>query len=162
MSTHSHKPSMNTPLNYSELLDAYEWVSSGEIAAVPCAAYVHKRTGHIYWCGDGVDDELPEDIEDGSQYITVPSKRDLNLGRDLALRFAEEFLPQQLNSVYTFFRKSGAYSHFKSLLDLAGQLEAWYGYENKATELALGEWCTVHGFVLAPAGSHQGGSVPSG
>jgi hypothetical protein len=153
---------MNTPISYSELLEAYEWVSSGEVAAVSCAAYVHKGTGHIDWSGDGIDEELPEDIEDGSQYIAVPSKKDLKLGRDLALRFAEEFLPQQLDSVYAFFRRPGAYSHFKSLLDRAGQLEAWYGYENKATELALEEWCAVHGFVLVRASSHQGGPVPSG
>jgi hypothetical protein len=39
-----------------------------------------------------LDEVLPEDIEDGSIYVAVPHKYDVNLGNNLALAFAEEQL----------------------------------------------------------------------
>jgi hypothetical protein len=39
-----------------------------------------------------LNEELPEDIEDGSIYVVVPNKHDLNLGKDLTLASAEEQL----------------------------------------------------------------------
>ena len=141
---------MNVPVDARELRDAYEWVSSAQVAAVHVAAYVHRSTGQIYWCGEGIDDAPPEDIEDGSLYIAVPSQHDLHLGRSLAFRFAEEFLPEQLESIHAFFHKSGAYSKLKSLLTRTGRLQDWYEYEEKATRLALDNWCTENGFVPGP------------
>ena len=123
-------------------------VSAAEAAAADCEAYVSRVTGTVHWSGEGVDGELPEDIEDESLYIAVPHKSELDLGRSLALRFVEEHLPRSRETVYGFFRKRGAYSHFKSLLEHAGQLEAWRLYEQAATEKALREWCAENGFAL--------------
>jgi hypothetical protein len=139
---------MSVSLSLKELLAACEWVSGGEAAALDCEAYVSRKTGSIHWRGEGVDEELPEDIEDGSQYIAVPHKSEFDLGRSLAIRFAEEHLPQHQEAVYEFFRKRGAYAQFKSLLSRAGQLDAWHEYELSATEISLREWCNEAGFEL--------------
>src|SRR5882672_6628473 len=124
-------------------------VSAAEAAAADCEAYVSRVTGTVHWSGEGVDGELPEDIEDESLYIAVPHKSEFGLGRSLALRFAEEHLSASYDVVCEYFRKRGAYGRFKSLLENAGQLEAWHQYEQAATEQALREWCEENGLDLA-------------
>ena len=139
---------MNTHINLQDLLDSLEWVASGEAAGVDCAAYVNRVTGSIHWSGEGIDEELPDDFDDGNQYVAVPSKHDLGLGRSLALRFAAENIPDSYERVHQYFRKKGAYSHFKAELDRAGQLETWYEYEQQVTRETLHEWSEEHGFLL--------------
>jgi len=139
---------MNVSVRFDDLLSAYEWVGAGEAASVECEAYVSRATGTVHWRGEGVDEEPPEDIEDGSLYVAVPHKNEFDLGRALAIQFVEEHLPRSVETVRGFFRKRGAYSHFKSLLLHAGQLEAWHQYEQTATENALREWCEENGFML--------------
>lgn len=139
---------MSVPVDFDELLAAYEWVSTGETAAMDCEAYVSREAGTIHWRGEGVDEDLPEDIEDGTLYVAVPHKNEFDLGRALAIRFVEEHLPGSREAVYEFFRKRGAYPRFKSLLAGSGQLDAWHEYEAAAIENALREWCEENGFVL--------------
>jgi hypothetical protein len=139
---------MSVPVSLDDLLAAYEWLSAGEAAALDCEAYVSRATGAVHWLGEGVDEEPPEDIEDGRMYIAIPHKSEFDLGRALALRFVEEHLPRSVEAVHGFFRKRGAYSHFKSLLAHAGQLEAWHEYERAATERALRDWCEENGLAL--------------
>jgi len=139
---------MNAHVKLDDLLAAVEWVSSGEVAGIDSEAYVNRVTGAVVWLGDGVDEEPPEDIEDESAYVAVPRKSDLDLGRSLALRFTEEHLPESYETVYQFFRKRGAYSHFKALLERAGRLEAWHQYEQESFEQALREWSEENGFTL--------------
>lgn len=141
---------MNPRVSLEELLAAVEWVSAGEAAALDCNAYVSKATGQIHWLGEGVDDDLPEDIEDGSVYVAVSHKSELDLGRTLALRFVEARLPHSYETVHQYFRNRGAYSRFKTLLERAGQLEAWHNYEQNAIEEALREWCEVNGLTRSP------------
>jgi hypothetical protein len=139
---------MSVPIDFDELLAAYEWVGTGETVAMDCEAYVSRETGTIHWSGEVVDEEPPEDIEDGTLYIAVPHKNEFDLGRALAIRFVEEHLPRSREAVYVFFRKRGAYPKFKSLLASSGQLDAWHEYAAAATENALREWCEENGFVL--------------
>lgn len=42
---------------------------------------------------DGIEDELPDDVEDDEKYISIPDKRELDLGKPMVLDFAHEFLP---------------------------------------------------------------------
>lgn len=143
---------MNVPVSLSELLDACDWVSSGEAAGLDAEARISKETGAIHWLGEEVDEEPPDDIEDEHLYVAVPARADLDLGRTLALQFAQEHLPGSLDAVSGFFHKRGAYSRFKALLEDAGQLDAWRRYEADATERALREWCEDHGFDLVSHG----------
>lgn len=107
-----------------------------------------RLTGIIHWISDAIDEEPPEDIDDGSVYIAVPHKNDLDLGRALALRFAAERLPDSQGVIAGFFRQSGAYRRFKDFLDRQGRLQEWYDYEAAATEHALRAWSREQGLQL--------------
>ena len=112
-------------------------------------AYISKETGRIYWVSDDpVEDDLPDDIEESDAYIPVPHKNDLDLGRDLALRFVEEELPDRYDTVRGFFGRRGAYGRFKDLLDEAGRLESWYAFEAQHTQKALKDWCQANQIEL--------------
>ena len=140
---------MATLIDYDDLVLAFGWVS----AAGPFenAAYVSREIGTIYWATDtdSLEEELPEDVEDESQYATVPHKHDLDLGKDLVFRFVREYVPDAYNEVRDFFARRGAYGKFKDFLERSGKLEAWYAYEERATDEALSEWASENGFQIA-------------
>jgi hypothetical protein len=135
-------------VDFSELLDAFELDSFGD--EFDHHTYINADSGAIFWVSPDhdLDDEVPEDFETSDRYITVPRKRDLNLGRDLALSFADEELPDHYDTVDGFFRKKGAYRRFKGFLEGRGLLEGWYAYEKRATEEALRSWCRENAIPL--------------
>jgi hypothetical protein len=138
------------PVSFDELLVSFEWVSAEVF--FENEAYVNRITGKIFWSSSSTDaeEELPEDIEDESVYLAVPNKRDLDLGRELALRFVEEHLPESYEFACGLFRSRGAYSRFKTLLDRKNQLQNWYEFEKTAVEEALREWSEENGLQLKP------------
>ena len=146
----------SAPVKFDDLLAAYEWVSSSPDDS---DAFVSRVTGNVHWSSSTMelDDELPEDIEDGSIYVAVPNKHDLNLGKNLALTFAEEQLADSFQTVANFFRQRGAYGRFKDFLERKGCLEAWYAYEAKATELALREWAAEEGLSISAGSGKNAG-----
>lgn len=132
------------PTSFFDISSAFEFVAS----AGPDGneAILCRRTGQIYWRSDlaGIDDfadELPDEDADGENYIAIPDKRNLGLGKPLALEFAREFLPDDFDEVRYLFSKRGAYPHFKALLTRRHALDRWYEFEAKATDRALREWC---------------------
>ena len=126
---------------YTDLLDAFEWVSAK--ADLENAAFICRRTGATYFTSSAMDlgEEIPSDIDDGNLYIAVPPKTDLTLGRELAIGFAAEHLPDSYDEVIGYFRQRGAYGRFKELLERKDSLVAWYEYEAQAIERALRDWC---------------------
>lgn len=138
------------PVNLTDLIEAFEFVSVSELDEHQ--AYVCKRTGRIIFVSDRVDleegAELPDD-PDAGKYHVVPHRRDLDLGRHLALAFVANEIPQSLNDARDIFRRKGAYSRFKRLLQAHAILEKWYAFEERAIEEALKEWCDEVG--LTPA-----------
>ncbi|MDP1697692.1 MAG: UPF0158 family protein [Xanthomonadaceae bacterium] len=139
---------MSTRVKLVELVDAFEWVSTAGL--YENAAYVDRESGNIYWASNAneLDEELPEDIEDDTLYITVPHKYDLDLGNALVLGFVKAQLPGSYETVNGYFHQKGAYGRFKALLERNGCLEAWYQYEADAVEHALREWCEANGFQV--------------
>jgi hypothetical protein len=135
-------------VSYAELLDAFDWVSAS--GPMENSAFVSRKTGATHWASESaeLEGELPEDIEDGSVYVAVPHKTDLDLGRTLALRFVSETAPEAAAAVNGFFRQRGAYARFKDLLERKGILQQWYEYEAQAVEHALRAWSEEHGFQL--------------
>ncbi|MGQ0799076.1 MAG: UPF0158 family protein [Pseudomarimonas sp.] len=127
-------------VDLDDLEQALEWVSGA--MAFGNAAYVSRESGKIFWTGDAVDDleELPEDWEDGTIYVAVPDKRDLDLGRELALEFIDQKLPSAFSEVADIFQRRGAYRRFKDVLERTDLLTAWYYFERAATMQALREW----------------------
>lgn len=140
----------SAPVSYADLLAAFGWVSAS--GSMENTAFVSRQTGALHWGSDvnELEDELPEDIEDESIYLAVPHKNDLDLGKDLVLRFAEQHLPESSATVTGFFRQRGAYARFKDLLERKGILEAWYAFEAQGVERALRAWCEDCGIQLKP------------
>ena len=136
------------PVSFSDPQLALEFVSSGGMGENE--AYLDRQSGKIYWhskFGDN-DEELPDDI-DNEKYISIPDKRELDLGKPLALDFAREFLPDDYDKVHHIFSGRGAYRRYKDLLVRRGALERWYDFSNKAEEAALREWCVENGIDLS-------------
>lgn len=134
-------------VSFSDLQLAFEFVSSGGMGENE--AYLHRQSGKIYWhseFGDN-DEELPDDIDD-EKYISIPDKRELDLGKPLALDFAREFLVDDYDEVRQIFSRRGAYRRYKELLVRRGALERWYDF-SKAEETALREWCAENGIELS-------------
>lgn len=138
-------------IKYADLLDAFDFVSFG--APFESRAFICADTGVIYCASDSLelDEEVPEDLETSDRYIAIPHKNDLNLGRDLALSFVDQALPDDYNTVVGFFRRKGAYSRFKQLLEPRGALDAWFAFEAHAVEAALRQWCEENDVQLSPA-----------
>lgn len=140
----------NATVSFEDLLAAFDWASAG--APMENTAFLSRLTGATH-CASmmmGLDDDLPDDIEDASIYLAVPHKNDLDLGKQLALNFADDLLPESYGSVAAFFRQRGAYGRFKDFLERRGMLQAWYDYEAKAVERALREWAAANGLPLKP------------
>jgi len=136
------------PVSFSDLQLAFEFVSDGGMGENE--AYLDRQSGKIYWhseFGDN-DEELPNDIDD-EKYISIPDKRELDLGTPLVLDFAREFLPVDYDEVRHIFSRRGAYRRYKDLLARRGALELWYDFSNKAEEAVLREWCAENGIDLS-------------
>ena len=127
-------------ISFDALESALLWVSSA--GPFENSAFISKDTGQVHITSTTYEpeDELPEDIDDASHYLSVPHKNDLDLGRSLALNFVAERVPQDLDTVQGYFHRRGAYSRFKDLLERRGVLERWYEYERQATKTALLAW----------------------
>jgi Uncharacterised protein family (UPF0158) len=135
-------------VSLSDLRLAFEFVSSGDMGEKE--AYLDRLSGKIYWhseSGDN-DEELPDDIDD-EKYISIPDKRELDLGKPLVLDFAREFLPADYDAIRHIFSRRGAYRRYKDLLVRRGALERWYDFSNNSEERALREWCAENGIELS-------------
>ena len=126
-------------ISFSDLEDAFIYVSSDQ--PFMNEAVINRKTGKIFYKSDlaGID-EFPADVN-SEEYIDIPHKNDLNLGRNLVYDFAVKYLPQKLTEIDRIFSRRGAYSQFKELLDSVGLLETWYKFEDEQTKIALRQWC---------------------
>jgi hypothetical protein len=136
-------------VNLKDIQEAFEFVSAaggGESEAFLC-----KQTGRIYCHSELCDDLdiLPDDIDDNEKFLQIPDKKELDLGKPLALGFIREFLPDDLDDVRQFFSGKGAYARFKDLLHRRGLLDQWYAFEAKAEERALREWCDLNSIEVS-------------
>ena len=127
-------------VDFREISDALDFVSFGSM--YEHQAFLDKETGKIYYHSEYGDDieELPEDL-DSDRYIGIPHKNELDLGKNLVLAFAYRYLPEEVEIIQKIFRRKGAYSNFKGLLEDKGMLEKWYEFEAKEQEKALRAWC---------------------
>ncbi len=137
--------------DFSEIELAFELVSSQ--MQLSCSAYLCRTDGKIYNLDDGagIYDVLPDDFELSEDYLEIPHKNDLDLGRALVREFINERAPALSNEVYEVFSRKGAYRRYKSLLDHNGLLDDWFSYEQAETEKALKQWCKRNSIDLLPA-----------
>jgi hypothetical protein len=127
-------------MNFDDLMDAYEFVSSD--SPFMNRAFISKETGEVYYHSEMGDFEaLPDDIDDRSVYLSIPHKKELNLSKQLVLKFAEEYLPDDFELITSIFSRKGAYASFRILLENTDMLKTWYKFEEAKTEEALKNWC---------------------
>ncbi len=74
-------------VTYDDISAAFEFVSSA--ALMEHSAYISLDTGQIHWISElaSMDEELPDDLEVSDRYLAIPHKNELDLGKNLALRF---------------------------------------------------------------------------
>jgi hypothetical protein len=142
------------PISFQDILQAFEFSSTG--GGGEYQVFLCRQTGKLYWHSEFSDLEeeeleepLPDDIEDDEKYVAIPDKRELDLGKPLALCFARECLSNDFNEVRYIFSKRGAYRKFRALLERRGAVDRWYDFEAKATERALREWGELNSIKLA-------------
>ena len=127
-------------VKFSDLEDAFLFVSSSPYGEH--SAYLNKDTGEIKYQSEmgGIDEMTDEEVE-GDEWLDIPHKNDLDLGRQLVFEFVETHLADKYEGVRQMFRSPGAYGRFKTLLETKGLLETWYEFENRRQQEALKEWC---------------------
>jgi hypothetical protein len=139
------------PASFQDISTAFEFANTGGFGEFQ--AFLCKRTGKIYEHSRSpdfaeFDEELPEDIGDEGKYIALPDKRELGLGKPLALSFACEWLPNDVDEISSIFDRRRAYSNFKDLLVRRQAIDRWYAFEAKATDEALRDWCEFNSIEL--------------
>src|SRR5258708_1204933 len=137
-------------VSFSDLRLAFEFVSSGGTGENE--AYLDRQAGKIHWHSEFGENEekLPDDIDD-EKYISIPNKRELDLGKPLVLDFAREFLPVDYDEVRHIFSRRGAYRRYKDLLVRRAALPRWHDFSNKSLEAAFRGGGAVH--WLKPCGA---------
>jgi hypothetical protein len=139
--------SAQVPTKLDDLEEALQFLDAGG----DTEAWLCRDTGVVHWHSEEFDDfePLPDDIDDAARYLALPDKRDLDLGKPLALEFARTQLPDCYEQVRAMFSHRGAYARFKDLLDRHDRLDTWHQWEMEQTRQALREWCADNSITLA-------------
>ena len=91
-----------------------------------------------------IDTEEVEEIESQlseGNWIELPTRNELNLGRALVFQFAEQYLnAADYERTERYFSRRGAYRKWKDLLISRDLEKEWYRFEEKATITELKEW----------------------
>lgn len=128
-------------ISFEDIELAFYYVSSDQMFSH--SAILCRETGEIFYISElgESEDDLPEDIEDPDKYISIPHNSDLGLGKALVIEFTSQYLPEEIDRVYSIFSRKGAYSRYKELLEKKGFLDKWYKFEDERQKAALKEWC---------------------
>lgn len=131
----------STTVKLSDLEYARMFVDAGR--DFDARAWVCRATGEVFQHNDDYDglEELPDDIDDETLYVAVPTSHELDLGKPLVLDFTRAHLPDCLDEVEEIFSRRGAYARFKNPLERRDSLDAWHRWEEEHSLQALREWC---------------------
>ncbi|MDF1537007.1 MAG: UPF0158 family protein [bacterium] len=134
-------------MTYETIEDAYHFVNGGP--PYEHTAVIHRGTGEGFFASEmaGYDD-IPEEAEGSEDYLWIPHKHDLDLGKPLVMSFVLDRCPELYDEVSAVFRRKGAYGRFKDLLDRKDLLQEWYAFEEERTREALHKWCAENGVEL--------------
>lgn len=133
-------------IKYDDLENAFLFVSAGY--GEDNEAVINKKTGETYYHSSFTDeDDFPEDVE-SDDYVYVPHKNDLDLGRKLVNDFVQQKMPENFDQVQNMFQGAGAYGRFKDFLMSMGKLDDWHKFEDEQTKKALLGWCEENGLEV--------------
>lgn len=134
-------------MTYDTIEEAFLFVSSA--APFECTAVVHRQTGETFYASLMAGyDELPEDLDESDDYIDIPHKNDLDLGKPLVMDFVRSRCPEEIDRVLMIFSRRWAYGRFKDLLEQKALLDEWYVFEQQQTRQALLHWCEENSIAL--------------
>ena len=134
-------------MTYQTIEEAFFFVSGGQ--PYEHTAVVNRITGETFYASDMAGyDEIPEEAEGNDDYLWIPHKKDLNLGKPLVMDFILSSSPDLYDDVLGIFRRKGAYGRYKDLLERKGLLEEWYAFEEEKTRDRLLRWCVENRVVL--------------
>lgn len=134
-------------MKYEDVEYLFNYV--GSVRRFERSAYLNRRTGEWVVASDpGDSDELPDDFEESDDYLKIPHWNDLDLGKSLVFEFIEQRLPSARDLVHDFFRRSGAYGRFRTLLAKKDLLNDWNEYQTQRSRVAMLEWCAKNGIEL--------------
>jgi hypothetical protein len=133
-------------MDYRTIEGAFLFVSCVE--EFEHSAVVHRITGETFFSSEHGDSEFPDDVDENDDYVTIPHKKDLDLGKPLVMEFASECCPELMGRVTAIFSRRGAYGCYKELLAENDLLEEWYAFENARIKEALLEWSAENGLVI--------------
>ena len=136
-----------TVAKFTEVLDGFDFGAFGAMATNQAFISLERGTVHFVSSELELEEDATEDLDSGD-YLALPDKAALGLGRELVMEFVQEQLPDDVDTVRGFFSKRGAYRRFKDFLERRGRIQAWYDYESAATEARLRAWCAEHGIEL--------------
>jgi hypothetical protein len=127
-------------VKFSDIQDTFFFVSSASYGMH--YAILNKETGRLYYRSEMGDlDEISDEDFDRDTCIKIPHKKELGFGQDLVFEFVEKHLPDEYDRIHYFFRKHGAFSRYKNLLESKGLLQSWFDFESKREEQVLRQWC---------------------
>jgi hypothetical protein len=142
-------------VSLDELVAAMFFVSAAESChGAEDVAYLHRPTGTVHWhsvediVGELYDEPLPENVTTLPDYLRIPNKRELDLGKALVFAFVHEFMPYAYAEVAAIFRKRGAYGRFRSILENRGLLGQWRQFQDAGEKEAMRSWCQKNGVAL--------------
>src|SRR5580704_13067190 len=94
-------------VSLKDIQEAFEFVCAG--GGGEHEAFLCRQSGKLYCHSELCDDLdiLPDDIGDSEKFLQLPDKRELGLGKPLALDFARQFLPGDFDDVLQFFSRRG-------------------------------------------------------
>lgn len=134
-------------MTYDTIEDAFLFVS-GAAPGEHCAV-VNRKTGESFFASIISDyDELPADVDESDDYIAIPHRNDLDLGKPLVMDFVRLRCPELIDRVRAIFSRRGAYGRYKDLLAEKNLLEEWYSFESSRTREALLKWCEGNNLTL--------------
>jgi hypothetical protein len=134
-------------MTYDTIEEAVLFVSSAP--PFENMAVVNRATGESFYASAMAGyDEIPEDVDESDDYLGIPHKNDLDLGKPLVMDFVDSRCPEEIDQVLTIFRRPGAYGRVKDLLEKKNLLDEWYAFEQQRTRAALLHWCEENGIVL--------------
>ena len=124
-------------VNLKDLHEAFEFVAAG--SGGEHQAFLCKQSGKLYYQSELCDDFdiLPDDIDDTGKFLQVPDKKELDLGKPLALAFTREFLPGDFDDVRQFFSRRGAYARIQGITGSTGRACAMVCFRGESRGTSL-------------------------
>lgn len=138
--------SKSAPVDLDDLYGAFEFANGDPLNGA--SAFISRSTGETYLLSDYTDEEAPEDLDTNDDYLRLPNRRDLDLGREMVFDFVSETMPDEWETVRAIFSRRGAYARFKDLLGYRNMTDAWHRYEEGRTYKALRDWCHAEGLTV--------------